>query len=173
MNITSNLLGELGASIKLSQIAPQETTLDVKASIQPIMNLRTTARQFIQLSNLNLALINSFVGSWQNTVANAAALVQAMFNLSAGVWDINLTSNYSANYPVTVNNGGIVIMDDGTQITNLFEGVCAVTLGGMISANRHIILQTDRILNFTAKLGVNGATQIHNMALSLVVTRLL
>lgn len=172
MKITSNLLGELGAALKLSQVSPQETTIDVPPTVLPVLNVRSTVRLILALSNTNIPITSSFIGSWQNTVNNAGLLAQGMFNLPTGLWELDIVASYSANYAVTPGNGGIIIVDDGTLIGNLFEGVCAVAAGGMVTMTRKIQIQTDRTLNFSAKLGANGAGNIHNLSLSFVVSKL-
>ena len=172
MNITSNILGELGASVKRSSPGVQETLIAVPPTIIPSAELRNITRQMTVPNNL--AMTQSFITSNSLRVTAGAISTIDLCILDVGFWEVVLRVLYSSNYAsATLNQGGIVFVTGlAAQVATLMSFATG-TVGGTESSAYAFKIMLDFPLTFTTQLTNNAAGQDHLLHTCVIASKLL
>jgi hypothetical protein len=169
MILTSNILGELGSSVKRAITGPHETSITVPPVVQPTILLRNALR----LPNQSSPTLNT-TGLLQATVTqtNGAFLTNNLGTLNEGLWELLIMFHYSANYSSVVAQGGqlSILKDNITMV--LFQANTIPTLGGSVTFTESVLLTLDTPAFFSILVSTNGVGQTHSVASSILASKL-
>jgi hypothetical protein len=175
MNLTSNILGELGRANKQGAPSPYETEIKVPAQIMPVLELRGVLNAF-NPGNVTVQQ-STFNQSTQFVVTNAIALSTAFCFFASGLWEIDFNATYSSNYNSVVGGTDAfdvnILNQAGSLSSAIAAGGIAVTLGGQLTIHRKLRVFFDDVFKLSIFLNANGATQTHALYLQVMGAHLL
>jgi hypothetical protein len=171
MNVTSNIIGELGAATKVGSPTPAETSIQIPGVIQGTLELRANLRTLGPAG----ALVNnvSCLVSISNVITNGATVTATILTLAAGVWQLDLFTHYSSNYLTVPTTGFDVTLTLGSSVQLLMQHQTSPALGGTVTGTRTLKITSDTNFSIAATLWTNAAAQTHSGMVSILASRLL
>lgn len=172
MNITSNILGELAQTIKRASPDIHETSLQVPALIQPILELRSPLR----ITTVSNAIFydQSFVANIGQTITNGAVAPFDLVSCGPGVWELVFFSTYTSNFASAGGAGLIVTINTGDgvslQLLNIDSWQAA---GTTVNTVLPVKFAVPKQLQIQGSLGLAGAAQSHAHSLTVWANKLL
>ena len=145
MKISSNILGDIGRSLKLSSPSPQENQIDIPPAVMLAMQpIAATETAFVLSPGTSSVVMNSsWSGSTLGSTNNNGPLTFLGSFCSAGVWDVSWQAQYFCNFASVAGDSIVGFRNGGTD---KFIAL-AVFFSGL--ANTEHITQGRSLLSFS------------------------